>query len=1294
MHAARRRIEGPVKRSAAVTRTRRTRTWLLWIGAIVIALGVVVALLPAIASIWPGPGIVRDLVTSRLAEDASVAVGDVTLRWAGPHVIRNITVRDPDGTVTADLDVTLDTTFLKLALSRVEHYKVTVSGEVTGEMYENGAMSFARLLPKSAEDAPKQDEPDTNAPRRIDNLPMVDIELVNFTARLADHTREPVETTTFALSGAAVSLAPGRAITFDATGAFPDADQPGQCTFGGSISGLIAADGAITPGGATLSLKAHVGDAPLPGVAEVQRIVALDCAATSDDITERIDIDFSADMALLGPDDDSTTATRPATSTLRASVTLHRPIDANLNVTVDAASITGRVQGRSVAAGLLQPWVAQTPIVVRRDIGRSLDFEADITAGDDDASDRRAVTANAQSDNVDAELAGEVNPTTRAMDIASLTVTTTLHPELFRALADDMAIAAAAPVTLTGAKLHVPGLASKDEGDRPRRSFAQLAGTLELTSNDAIELQRVGDDGQLHALATLSNARLAVDARPLATAASIDASTGIDTGTLTVNGRVGNIFIEDEFNRDWSRYQPDGTITLRDLPADAVARRIRKLPDAVSSYLIGAINADVTVESDDGPLTAEVNVHAPQFTVAAAATRHADGLRIDSANLNAEIRPELLAELQADREDPIGLSQPFAADIHLVSALELPADADGIYRLPAERLTLAIDTPEPVIFTNVPALVEPLELRNTSLHVMAPLHEAAVQDYALVGAALWHTQSTDRTVGDIAFEVNWPAGAAGATEGKSGRVSLSLQQLSVRRLERAIGREVDSIAQWIGAFGEMIHIAADVDPQTYALDGRIEADLRQLAGTFDFQYAQDAEVDIIELSGSTSTLSFTADALNSTFNMTEPARPASQQAGSAEPDSASVSADVPAQLQVNALRAPLALLNDRPIDPARVQADLTFTAGPLVLAHEGGHTTNLSDLHAQVRASDLRQPVTFTVRGAVRSTDDDRSGQLRLDGSLSQLLTEDNRVALAQGHIDLTATGSGLPTAIADGVGSFDGLLVAAIGAVVRGELTADDLSRDTGSIRAALEAPNAALQATLLARGGKLRAGPQRQLVAELELTPELRDRILQFIHPIFADVRQVQDRIVLRMTDGGIPLDGNIRELDADLRITVGELELTSGSLLLGLLRLGDVSGRELVHGRIDPIEARIRNGVLRYERFSTSIDKYVMNWSGSIDLKTREVNLKTELPLDALGQTIQETEAYVKDVVVPIRGRGVIGDVTYEIDPSFDLAEVLGEAALRKLLEEAFDGSGNLPGRLFNRQRPDDQPRSDAP
>jgi len=217
---------------------------------------------------------------------------------------------------------------------------------------------------------------------------------------------------------------------------------------------------------------------------------------------------------------------------------------------------------------------------------------------------------------------------------------------------------------------------------------------------------------------------------------------------------------------------------------------------------------------------------------------------------------------------------------------------------------------------------------------------------------------------------------------------------------------------------------------------------------------------------------------------------------------------------------------------------------------------------------------------------------------------------------------------------------------------------------------------------------------VAELELTPELRDRILQFIHPIFADVRQVQDRIVLRMTDGGIPLDGNIRELDADLRITVGELELTSGSLLLGLLRLGDVSGRELVHGRIDPIEARIRNGVLRYERFSTSIDKYVMNWSGSIDLKTREVNLKTELPLDALGQTIQETEAYVKDVVVPIRGRGVIGDVTYEIDPSFDLAEVLGEAALRKLLEEAFDGSGNLPGRLFNRQRPDDQPRSDAP
>ena len=82
---------------------------------------------------------------------------------------------------------------------------------------------------------------------------------------------------------------------------------------------------------------------------------------------------------------------------------------------------------------------------------------------------------------------------------------------------------------------------------------------------------------------------------------------------------------------------------------------------------------------------------------------------------------------------------------------------------------------------------------------------------------------------------------------------------------------------------------------------------------------------------------------------------------------------------------------------------------------------------------------------------------------------------------------------------------------------------------------------------------------------------------------------------------------------------MEFDSGSISLGLLNALNATSTSTIPGHIEPIVARIRDGVVTYDRFTVRIDKYTLAYSGRIDLNTRTVDLRTELPLAGLAMSV---------------------------------------------------------------------------
>ena len=399
-----------------------------------------------------------------------------------------------------------------------------------------------------------------------------------------------------------------------------------------------------------------------------------------------------------------------------------------------------------------------------------------------------------------------------------------------------------------------------------------------------------------------------------------------------------------------------------------------------------------------------------------------------------------------------------------------------------------------------------------------------------------------------------------------------------------------------------------------------------------------------------------------------------------------VVADVPMALVVRSLRLPYAALGGAPFDGADVDVDLEFVGGPLVLDEPRIGRNTIRNIRVTLAGGDLGVGLTAQITGDIEFVGARVPGRLQLDGTVTGLMTDDLLTASAA-TVVLSAKVHGLHTAVIDGLGDMGGLLVAALGPRIDAVAVADNFSRDSGTLQWRIEATNGWLDGTVAGRDNALIVDSEAPVHAELDLTPPLRERLLYKIHPLLADIRATEQPIRATIGAASIPLDGDVSRLDARLEITVGKVEFDSGSEALALLTLANATDARTLPGEIEPIRATIRKGIVTYERFAVKIDKYTFIYTGTINLNTRYVDLRTEIPLDGLAGTFHELEGYTDNISVPILYRGTFGNVRAEVEPEF-LAEAAAELGIRfgigELERQTGVPIGDILEGLFGRKK----------
>jgi hypothetical protein len=263
------------------------------------------------------------------------------------------------------------------------------------------------------------------------------------------------------------------------------------------------------------------------------------------------------------------------------------------------------------------------------------------------------------------------------------------------------------------------------------------------------------------------------------------------------------------------------------------------------------------------------------------------------------------------------------------------------------------------------------------------------------------------------------------------------------------------------------------------------------------------------------------------------------------------------------------------------------------------------------------------------------------------------------------------PTALVDILAAQDGLLVEALGPRVDVDLRSPSLSMQAGEFAAELRSPLHGVVARGRIQESRLVVDQIDGVVAQVGLGPLVSQRVVGKLVPTLVRVQKPQGAapLALRVDGLTVPLDGDLRQLDAKLRLELGEVQY---ALLPGLEAwFPELAART---SKLPTIEVEIVDGVARYQRLPVKLGGKEQSFSGSYDLVDGKLNLSADVPLAAFGKKVVKELDSVRDIlppdmVVPIELSGSWSSPKLRIKKKF-LEDVV-ERAAQKALEDLFGG-----------------------
>ncbi|MFM7806507.1 MAG: hypothetical protein ACKPEA_01080, partial [Planctomycetota bacterium] len=394
----------------------KKRKWWLFAS---IGVGGVVALLLALVALAPtlvSAGLFRGSIESAIggAVNGTARVGSLSLSWFGQQQVTGLELRDGKCETQIKLDLKLENGLFDLAVGSVDSLRATVSGSVQARMLPGGGTSLSNLAASGGASVAKPSAPAASGnPLQALRFP-VKVTIGSFDGVLVEG-----QATAFAVRGLKGSVSIGRSdpLAIDLAATTQVGDRGGALSVKGTLDKFLNDRGELDLQGMSGEFDAQVSGwlAAVSGLnAEVQAAAVRVQAPAGKPLGIAVNAAVQLDASVM---------------TAQAQMTAARPGTGRDLVAwaIDPRTWVGQVALKGVPSAALQRFVANTPLVLTREIGPSIDVS--LQTGEGAGVDLAVTGANLQ-------LAAKtvVDAATGAMQGNGITLQATVDPALLAAM--------------------------------------------------------------------------------------------------------------------------------------------------------------------------------------------------------------------------------------------------------------------------------------------------------------------------------------------------------------------------------------------------------------------------------------------------------------------------------------------------------------------------------------------------------------------------------------------------------------------------------------------------------------------------------------------------------------------------------------------------------------------------------------------------------------------------------------------------------------------------------------------
>ncbi len=335
------------------------------------------------------------------------------------------------------------------------------------------------------------------------------------------------------------------------------------------------------------------------------------------------------------------------------------------------------------------------------------------------------------------------------------------------------------------------------------------------------------------------------------------------------------------------------------------------------------------------------------------------------------------------------------------------------------------------------------------------------------------------------------------------------------------------------------------------------------------------------------------------------------------PRSLAFAAPTPAVVRLERLAVPLGE-GTGPLRAPTFNVQASAALPDTSLVTDEGVALKIGGVALDVRRGSNPSELAFTMdvpRWTLGDRPEVRPTKSRIAGTIARFADEAGNPSFETAVVNVEAGIEPIPTELLDGLANQGGLLVDALGERVNFSASAQNLSKNAGTLRASAGSPNATATVQGRMANGVFVVDPASNATVS-RVTTDLTDRFRAAI-PIVSRFEKTERDEPLRVTLDSpvvVPIDGTFDALNGDLTLDLGTASFATSDMFSKVLRVVQQRDAGQVGRRMPAIKFHMRDGVVTFDRYPLPLGEFTVHTEGVINLSSRRVKIRSGSDRDA--------------------------------------------------------------------------------